>query len=266
MSTRLTAVLDEPYLRFCVPCDAIHTYEQPFRLAALRAGLELQPGTSPPVLRPIPGFAPGRRRARSASTSSGRTCACSGPATPKLVAGYLDAPVKDVQARWPEDAVEVDVDGERRWLLAEDADRLGDTARAGRGCSARSTSTCRPATGRCWSTTRPARRTCGAPSAARAASCPTARSSAPGGRARPARRWASRSTCGTAPAPRPPRRSASRRSGSPRSAGCASRQSDIARADRGATMRRDRSGTPRRAARLGRRARRRPGAAAPGRR
>jgi hypothetical protein len=49
-----------------------------------------------------------------------------GPATPKLVAAYLDAPVKDVQARWPADAVEIDVEGERRWLLAEDADRLGE--------------------------------------------------------------------------------------------------------------------------------------------
>jgi hypothetical protein len=45
-----------------------------------------------------------------------------GPATPKHVAGYLDAPVKEVQARWPDDAVEVSVDGERRWTL--DADEL----------------------------------------------------------------------------------------------------------------------------------------------
>ncbi|TWH66110.1 winged helix DNA-binding protein [Micromonospora olivasterospora] len=43
-----------------------------------------------------------------------------GPATPKHVADYLDAPVKDVQARWPADAVEVAVDGEPRWLLAGD--------------------------------------------------------------------------------------------------------------------------------------------------
>ena len=62
MSGRLTAVMHEPYLRFCLPCDATHLYEQPFRLAALRAGLELQPGTSPPVLRPIPGFTPADRR------------------------------------------------------------------------------------------------------------------------------------------------------------------------------------------------------------
>ena len=123
MSTRLTAVMDEPYLRFCVPCDAIHSHEQTFRLAALRAGLELQPGTSPPVLQPIPGFAP-------AATVPDRLDVVRaylrllGPATPKLVAGYLDAPVKDVQGRWPDDVAEVDVEGERRWVLAADADRL----------------------------------------------------------------------------------------------------------------------------------------------
>jgi hypothetical protein len=131
MSTRLTALLDEPYLRFCVPCDAIHTYEQPFRLSALRAGLELQPGTSPPVLQPIPGFA----RADEVPERLDVVRAylrLLGPATPKLVAGYLEAPVSDVQARWPEDAVEVDVEGERRWLLADGPDLLGDPPRGTR--------------------------------------------------------------------------------------------------------------------------------------
>jgi hypothetical protein len=73
MSRRLTEQLDDPYLRYCVPCAATHVHEMPFRLAALRAGLELQPGTSPPVLQRIAG---------------------------------------------------VSVDGERRWVLAADADRL----------------------------------------------------------------------------------------------------------------------------------------------
>ncbi|MGH9138384.1 MAG: DNA glycosylase AlkZ-like family protein [Acidimicrobiales bacterium] len=50
-STRLTALLDAPNLRFCRPCNATHAYEQPFRLAALQAGLLLDAGTSPPVLR-----------------------------------------------------------------------------------------------------------------------------------------------------------------------------------------------------------------------
>ena len=123
LSTRLTATMDPPYLRFCRPCNATHMYEMPFRLAALRAGLELQAGTSPPVLAPVPGF----RRAPTADERHDVVRAylrLLGPATPKDVATYLDAPLKDVRARWPADAVEVSVDGEPRWALAADLDRL----------------------------------------------------------------------------------------------------------------------------------------------
>jgi hypothetical protein len=125
LSTRMTAVMDAPYVRDCVPCGAVHLWEMPFRLAALRAGLELQAGTSPPVLQPVPGLTP-------AATVPERLDVVRaflrllGPATPKQVAAYLDAPVADVRARWPEDAVEVAVEDERRWLLPADADRLGD--------------------------------------------------------------------------------------------------------------------------------------------
>src|SRR3954467_4671930 len=40
MSRRLTAGMAAPHLRYCRPCGATPLYEQPFRLAALRAGLE----------------------------------------------------------------------------------------------------------------------------------------------------------------------------------------------------------------------------------
>lgn len=112
-------MLDEPYLRFCRPCDTTHLCEQTFRLSALRAGLELEPGTSPPVLRPVRGLRP-----------AGSVPDCFdlvraylrllGPATPKQAAAYIDAPVRDVTDRWPDDVVEVDVEGETRWLLADD--------------------------------------------------------------------------------------------------------------------------------------------------
>lgn len=124
LSSRLTEQMDRPYLRFCRPCNATHLYEMPFRLAALRAGLELQPGTSPPVLRRIPRF----RRASEVSEAFDVIrgyLRLLGPATAKHVAGYLDAPVKDVAARWPPDAVEVSLGGESRWLLADDVDRVG---------------------------------------------------------------------------------------------------------------------------------------------
>jgi hypothetical protein len=123
VSSRLTPLMDPPYRRFCRACDATHLYEQTFRLAALRAGLELQPGTSPPVLQRIRGFRPGPRRPKPAELV--RTyLRLLGPATPKLVADYLDAPVKDVQAAWPSDVVEVSVEGQTRWVLTGDDDRL----------------------------------------------------------------------------------------------------------------------------------------------
>ncbi|MBB5867904.1 hypothetical protein F4553_001283 [Allocatelliglobosispora scoriae] len=122
-SGRLAKVMTEPYLRFCRPCNATHLYEMPFRLAAVRAGLELQPDTSPPVLQRIPGF-------RKAATAGDRHdlirayLRLLGPATPKHVADYLDAPVKDVTAHWPDDIVEVTVGGEKRSLLAADEKAL----------------------------------------------------------------------------------------------------------------------------------------------
>lgn len=118
VSSRLSAVMAEPYLRQCRPCNATHLYEMPFRLAAVRAGLELEHGTSPPVLTRIPRF-------KAATAVDDRFNVIRaylrllGPATPQHVAAYLDAPVADVKAHWPADAVEVSVGGERRWVLGD---------------------------------------------------------------------------------------------------------------------------------------------------
>ena len=123
VSRQVAARMDQPYLRFCRVCDATHLYEMPFRLAALRAGLELEPGTSPPVLRHIAGFDRAPLAPPRLDVVRGYLRLL-GPATPKHVAEYLDAPVKDVRARWPADAVEVSVDGEQRWVLAADETAL----------------------------------------------------------------------------------------------------------------------------------------------
>lgn len=98
--------------------------EQPFRIAALRAGLELQPDTSPPVLQPIRGWdGPAKTGAARFDVVRGYLHFF-GPATPRMVAAYIDAPVKDVKMRWPDDAVEVEVGGETRWALSDDAGAL----------------------------------------------------------------------------------------------------------------------------------------------
>jgi hypothetical protein len=124
VSTQLTARLDAPYLRRCRPCNATHAYEQPFRLAALRAGLELQPHTSPPVLQRIPGWRGPATRVPARLDTARAYLHLLGPATPKHVAEYVDAPVADVRRHWPEDVTAVDVEGERRELLADDVERL----------------------------------------------------------------------------------------------------------------------------------------------
>jgi hypothetical protein len=50
--------------------------------------------------------------------------ACRTGAATGQVADYVDAPVKDVTARWPRDTIEASVDGELRSLLADDAERI----------------------------------------------------------------------------------------------------------------------------------------------
>lgn len=126
VSSKLNGLLSTPYLRECVPCGAIHVWELPFRLGALYGGLELQPGTSPPVLRRIPDWP--RRRSVGPALEPGKApehlqpirgyLRLLGPATPRDVAAFLDASVADIRANWPADAVAVAVGGQQRWVLA----------------------------------------------------------------------------------------------------------------------------------------------------
>ena len=126
VSTQLTARLDPPYLRYCRGCKTTHSWEVPFRIGALYAGLELEPGTSPPVLRRIPawpirtpGPAPDPMAAPESLQPIRNYLRFLGPATPNDVAAFLDSPVAEVKAHWPADAVEVSVDGRRGWILGE---------------------------------------------------------------------------------------------------------------------------------------------------
>jgi hypothetical protein len=107
----------------------MHSWEVPFRIGALYAGLELEPGTSPPVLRRIPGWpkrnpgpAPHPMAAPEALQPIRNYLRFLGPATPNDVAAFLDSPVAEVKAHWPEDALEVSVDGRPGWILGEVGD------------------------------------------------------------------------------------------------------------------------------------------------
>ena len=110
----------EPLTRYCRGCQATHVFELPFRLGALPAGLELEPGTSPPVLVPRAGARPVdgpdlpalQRLIVSYLTMLG-------PATQADVAGYLEARRADVAEAWPDGLVDVRVDGKPTYLPAD---------------------------------------------------------------------------------------------------------------------------------------------------
>lgn len=124
VSREVSARLPDDYLWDCRSCGARHVYEQPFRLAALQAGLELEPGTSPPVLRRIPRW---RGPAKTVAPELDLVRAVLhhlGPATPKQVAGYLDTSVAAVEEHWPRDTVPVRGEGVAGELLAADAEQL----------------------------------------------------------------------------------------------------------------------------------------------
>jgi hypothetical protein len=124
LSSALTERLDEPYLRWCNVCRATHAYEQTFRLAALQGGLELEPDTSPPVVRRVRGWRGPAATVPDHLDVVRAALRLLGPATVKDVAGFLDARLQDVQARWPPDVVPVTVEGTGRWVLDEQREAL----------------------------------------------------------------------------------------------------------------------------------------------
>ena len=126
LSTALTEDLPDAYGIECRPCRATHVPESLFRMAAVFGGLELEPATSPPVLRRIPDWP--RRPAGVAADPAAAPehlqvirgyLRLLGPATPAEVAGFLDTTAAVVKQHWPDDAVEVRVEGKKKWLLGE---------------------------------------------------------------------------------------------------------------------------------------------------
>ena len=117
VSGAVTRRLPDVMSRDCRPCKARHVSDSAMRSTALAAGLELQPGTAPPVLQPRP-------RAKRADQPNARALAgmidaylrLLGPATSKEVADYLGARRPDLEAYWPADLVEVSVDGQQAWV------------------------------------------------------------------------------------------------------------------------------------------------------
>ncbi|MBE7189127.1 crosslink repair DNA glycosylase YcaQ family protein, partial [Jatrophihabitans endophyticus] len=127
-STAVTAALPDVMARDCRPCRARHVSDSAMRSTALAAGVEIEPGTNPPVLVHRP-------RARRPKRTDGAALAglaesylrLLGPARPADVAGYLECRRADlVEQGWPDGLDEVSVDGRTCWLPSSAIDALRD--------------------------------------------------------------------------------------------------------------------------------------------
>jgi hypothetical protein len=128
VSTEVTKAIPQSMRRACRACRTRHISDSAMRASFLAAGLELEPGTAPPVLLPRTGSKHVGRPDLDALAALCRGYLCLlGPATQAHVAGYLAARRADVEQAWPDDLVEVSVDGAKRWLPA---DRVRDLERA----------------------------------------------------------------------------------------------------------------------------------------
>jgi hypothetical protein len=97
-STAVSKRLPPVMLRDCRACKARHISDSAMRTALVPAGLELEPGTSPPVLlRRRAAKLPKRADLGALAELARRYLALLGPATVADVAGYLEARRADVE-------------------------------------------------------------------------------------------------------------------------------------------------------------------------
>lgn len=116
----LPALCSEP----CRACGTTHISDQLMRLAALPAGLAVDPDANPVTLRPIRDWAGVPDHQEGADAVVRAYLRLHGPAAPREVAGYLQTTQAPVKAAWPDGLAEVSVDGSRAWLPEEQLDDL----------------------------------------------------------------------------------------------------------------------------------------------
>lgn len=120
VSTEVSLRVPAAMLRECRPCNASHISDSAMRCASLLAGLEIEPGTSPPVLLPRKGARrPAAPDRRALATLAQAYLKVLGPATVAEFAGYLEARRADVAPAWPGGLVDVEVDGRAASLPAD---------------------------------------------------------------------------------------------------------------------------------------------------
>jgi hypothetical protein len=125
-STQVTKRIPKAMWRDCRPCKTSHVSDSAMRVAAPAAGLEIEPGTAPPVLLPRRGAKlPSRPDPKALRRLGVSYLRLLGPATVSEFAGYLEARRADVTETWTDDGLaEVDVAGRTAWLPEDELDAV----------------------------------------------------------------------------------------------------------------------------------------------
>jgi hypothetical protein len=127
-STAVTRAIPEAMRRNCRACGTHHISDSAMRSSSLAAALELQPGTSPPVLQRRKGGKVARRPDPQALTALARAyLTVLGPATPGQVADYFDVRRADLEGAWPDELVELEF-GRTTVFLPAGCERAFETA------------------------------------------------------------------------------------------------------------------------------------------
>jgi len=124
-STEVTRRIPPGMRRECRACKASHISDSAMRTSTLAAGLELRPGTAPPVLQRRKGARlPTKPNIEALQRLTLAYLTLLGPATSADVSGYLDARRADIEKVWPHGLVQVNVAGKRAWLPDAQLDAL----------------------------------------------------------------------------------------------------------------------------------------------
>jgi Winged helix DNA-binding domain len=124
-STEVTKLVPPAMRHDCRACKTKHISDSAMRSAAPAAGLEMEPGTAPPVLVPRKGASlPTEPDLAALTRLAVGYLTYLGPADVGDFAGYLEGRRADIAAAWPDDLAEVTVDGRSRWLPANRVEAL----------------------------------------------------------------------------------------------------------------------------------------------
>jgi DNA glycosylase AlkZ-like len=124
-STALTKATPDGMHRYCRACRATHVFEMVLRVPTTAGGIELEPDTAPPVLVPRADAAQPDEPDLDALRGLVRAyLTLLGPGTVSDAADYFGIRRADLENAWPDDLVEVGVEGRRSWLPPEVASSL----------------------------------------------------------------------------------------------------------------------------------------------